>query len=348
LLLKAILPIINAPKGLSFRVRPNFTPLSGESPSMKKGAVITNVSPLPLAPIVADKPWGAICRSSFNVPAKAEGVRWGEIWLASEDFGLISKVASGSRAGQSLAAVKADWGALLAGQGEAGKGRQTLGFSFRLERTGEEPGPVRAIGGDEFWYVMEAGPDSWLGAGLSRDDGPWAQRLKKLALEPGDRFLVPQGLAHCQGPSATILKVLPSGAMAQTIHDWDRPADPWDFAAAPKPVPLRDAPLPALQTVCSGRDRILFQGPGYTATLVNTDFFTSTGQRLSVICPARGRGGIETSGLKETVRLHPGGAVVIPAGIGRYSIKSSSLVSYLLFELAPAQGTVSPPKSPQP
>ncbi|MDR1309846.1 MAG: hypothetical protein LBL95_08145 [Deltaproteobacteria bacterium] len=304
---------------------------------MKKGAVITNVAPLPLAPIVADKPWGSVCRSSFNVPSRSEGVRWGEIWLASEDFGLVSKVASGPRAGQSLAAVKAEWGSLLAGEADPGKSRQTLPLSFRLERTGETPGPVRAIGGDEFWYVLEAGPDSWLGAGTSREDGPWAQRLNRLAVEAGDRFLVPQGLVRCQGPSATILKVLPSGSMVQTVHDWDRPADPWDFTAPPRPVPIRNVPLPALQTVCSGRDRILLRGRGYTATLVNTGFFTATGRTLSVICPCRGRGSIETSGLKETVRLHPGGAVVIPAGIGRYSIKSSTLVSYLLFELDPAR-----------
>ncbi|MDR2366526.1 MAG: hypothetical protein LBF58_00180 [Deltaproteobacteria bacterium] len=301
---------------------------------MKKGAIITDVAPLPLAPIVTDKPWGSACHSAYNVPSKAEGLHWGVIWLATEDFGLVSKIASGPQAGQTLAQVKARWGPALTGPVDPaeGKKKQALGASFRLERTGEEPGPVRALGADEFWYVMEAGPDSWLGAVTSPGEGPWPKRLKKIPLESGDRFLMPQGLAHCQGPSATVLKALPSNSFVDTVYDWDRAPDPWDFSPPPRPVPVVHTDLPYLYTVCSGRDRILYQGPRYTVTLVNTDFFTASGERMSLVCPVRGRGNVETSGVKETVRLHPGQATLIPAGIVRYSIKSSTIISYLWFE----------------
>jgi mannose-6-phosphate isomerase class I len=171
-----------------------------------------------------------------------------------------------------------------------------------------------------------------MGAGVSSEVGSWTQKLKKNIIEAGDRFLVPQGMIHCQGPAATILKVLPSGSFVDTIYDWDRPPDPWGFTPPPIPVPVVHTDLPYLYTVCSGRDRILYQGPQYTVTLVNTNFFTSTGKKMSLICPTRGRGSIETSGIREIVRLHPGQAVIIPAGIGRYTIKSSTIISYLLFE----------------
>ena len=120
----------------------------------------------------------------------------------------------------------------------------------------------------------------------------------------------------------------------ETVHDWGRPPDPWDFPQPANPIPIVHTNLPYLYTVCSGRDRMLYQGPQYTVTLVNTSFFSSDGDKMRLICPVKGRGSVETSGLPETARLHPGQAVIIPAGIGRYSIKSSTLISYLMFEYA--------------
>jgi mannose-6-phosphate isomerase class I len=66
--------------------------------------------------------------------------------------------------------------------------------------------------------------------------------------------------------------------------------------------------------------------------LVNTNFTSATGEKMLLICPIRGRGSIETSGILETIRLNPGQAIIIPAGIGPYSIKSTTLVSFLLFD----------------
>ncbi|MDR0621246.1 MAG: hypothetical protein LBJ61_05155 [Deltaproteobacteria bacterium] len=301
---------------------------------MKKGAIITDVAPLPLTPIVAEKPWGSVGRSSLNVPSNAEGLGWGEIWLASEDFGLITKIASGPHAGQTLAQLKAKWGGVLTGQDDPQdpKNKNTLPASVRLERTGDLLGPVRVLSSDEFWYVYEAGPDSWLGVATTSKEGPWIKRFKKIPLEAGDRFLIPQGLTHCQGPSAAVLKTLPSGSLVETLHDWNRAHDPWDFPPPPTPIPVIHTELPYLYTVCSGRDRILYQGSQYTVTLVNTNFFTADGEKMSIICPVRGRGSIETSEIKEILRLHPGQATLIPAGIGRYSIKTSTIISYLVFE----------------
>jgi mannose-6-phosphate isomerase-like protein (cupin superfamily) len=268
------------------------------------------------------------------MPAKADGVNWGEIWLASEEFGLVTKVSSGSQSGKTLAQIKTQWGPLLTGSqdhDELGL-KKTLNSSFRLERTGEEPGPIRFLTSDEFWYVLEAGPDSWMGAGTSPAEGPIAKRLKKIPLEPGDRYLVPKGLIHCQGPSATVLKALPSASFVETIDDWGRPPDTWNFSKSPVPITSTNSNLPYLHTICSGRDRILYQGPLFTVTLVNTNFFSAAGEKMSLVCPVRGRGSIETSGINETVRLHPGQATLIPAGIPQYSIKSSTIISYLLFE----------------
>ncbi|MDR0355607.1 MAG: hypothetical protein LBJ64_07705 [Deltaproteobacteria bacterium] len=300
---------------------------------MKNALLMADISPLPLTPLVAAKPWGDACRTAFNVPARAEGLKWGEIWLASEDFGVNTKVASGPQAGKSIAGLKASWGRGLTGRKDS-EARQALPASFRLERTGPEPGPVRVMSGDEFWYVLEAGPDAWLGLGLKAKTGLWSTRFEKIIAEPGDSYLVPAGVVRVQGPSTTVLKALRSGSLVQTLHDWDRPTDLEDFTPPPTPVPVSDVPVQTLKTDLEDDARRLFQGDSYGAALVDTNFFSSTGQKMSLICPAKGQGRLKTSGFDESVWLRPGQAVILPAGLGRYSIESTTGVSYILFEFS--------------
>jgi mannose-6-phosphate isomerase class I len=193
---------------------------------------------------------------------------------------------------------------------------------------------VRALSGEELWCVLEAGVESWVAAGAT-PDGPWPKRLKRSPVEAGDRFLMPPGLVRCQGPNLTVLKILPTGSMVQTLFDWDRPNDPWDYTAPPKPVEIADGGIRQLKPVCEGRNRVLHRSPLYDVTLVNTSFSTAKGDRLSIICPIKGRARVQsTGGAQENLRLHPGQAVVIPAGLHRWSVESGTLVSYLHISLA--------------
>ena len=154
-------------------------------------------------------------------------------------------------------------------------------------------------------------------------------------MEAGDRFVMPPGLVRCQGPHLTVLKILPTGSLVQTLFDWDRPPDPWDFTPPPKPVEVVDGGIRQLKPICEGRDRVLYRGPLYDATLVNTSFSSTKGDRLSIICPVKGRARIQSAGAaQESVRLHPGQAVLIPAGLARWTVESGTLVSYLRIRLA--------------
>ncbi|MDR1657483.1 MAG: hypothetical protein LBT47_08010 [Deltaproteobacteria bacterium] len=294
-------------------------------------AIAAKLTPLALEPIVAEKPWGALAHTSFNAPSDAENLRWGEIWLACEDFGLSSKVASGANRGHILAWFKINWGLGLVGH-RPNPNLPTLPVSLRLERTGSEPGPVRVLSDDELWYVLEAGTESWVGAGSTSSEAPWPKRLKKNPVEPGDRFIMPPGLVNSLGPHMTVLKVLPTGSLVGTLYNWERPADLWDFTPPPKEIPLVNTEPAPLKPLCEGRDRILYQGPIYDLTLVKTSFTSAKGEGLSIICPIKGRGRVQVSGSKESLRLHPGQAVLLPAGLSRYSIDSGTLISYLHFK----------------
>jgi mannose-6-phosphate isomerase class I len=292
---------------------------------------ITEIAPLALEPLVTERSWGATGHSSFNGPAKAQGLKWGEIWLATEDFGLSSKVSSGPFEGNHLKFFRERWGAGFTGQIST-EIKRVLNFSLRIERTGAEPGPVRVFSGEEFWYVLEAGLDSWLGLGTTSDEGPWPSRLNKVSVESGDRFLLPKGFVRAQGPNLTILKALVADSIVQTLYDWDRKPDVWGFTPPPIDIDIENSALLPLKTICEGRNRLFYQGPFYSVKLINTDFVSDKGKKFSILCPVKGRGRIQVSGHPDNIRLNPGQAVVLPAGLGRYSIQSGTIISYLLFE----------------
>lgn len=292
-------------------------------------AVQAQLHPVALEPIPAERPWGVEAHASWNFPSKADSVKWGEIWLAAEDFGLATKVASGPHKGRDPAWLLAKWGRGLVGYRERLEG-PALTASIRIERTGAAPGPVRAMDKEELWYVLEAGAESFL---AFSGDGQWPKCQKRLACESGDSLAIPAGLAACQGPRLTILKALPAGAMVQTIYNWDRPPDLWDFTAPPREVPLLGGEPRPLSPVAERRERLIHQNDLYELKLVKTAFATGRGDGLSIICPVKGRGRLQSAGNPENLRLHPGQAYLVPAAQSRWSIESGTLVAYLHFRL---------------
>jgi mannose-6-phosphate isomerase class I len=180
---------------------------------------------------------------------------------------------------------------------------------------------------------LEAGPENWSAAGTVDAKGDWPERLRRIVLDPGDRCLMPKGLVRAQGPSMTVLKVLPLGAKLLTVHDWGRRPDPFDFAPPAGGIAPTNAAVTPRFPENGGHDRILLRAPDFVISAFNADFRTSAGGVLTVLCPIKGSGRIMTSGVKESVRLRPGQAVIIPAGIGRYSLQSGTTISCLAFSL---------------
>ncbi|MDR1395565.1 MAG: hypothetical protein LBK52_05300, partial [Deltaproteobacteria bacterium] len=187
------------------------------------------IYPLGLVPMVSETPWGR--RQSSVFAENNSQALWGEIFLAIRDFGLTSKIANGPLAGQPIHRVGQEWErALVNPPGEAG---WPLPFTVWLERTGDQPGPVRVKSGPEFWYVLEGDHDSWLGAGLDPAQTQWPQKLKRFLAEPGEACLCPAGVPQAQGPGLTIFKAGLSKIGLETLWNWERRPDAWDYQSAP-------------------------------------------------------------------------------------------------------------------
>ncbi|MDR2140899.1 MAG: hypothetical protein LBR11_03790 [Deltaproteobacteria bacterium] len=296
------------------------------------GELKNQIHPLSLSPIMAEKPWGPRQPSKFY-PADAQAA-WGEIFLAIRDFGLTSRVASGPLADQPIHKIAQNWGReLIEPPGSAG---WPIPLTVWLERTGDQPGPVRVKSGPEFWRILEATPESWIGAGEDPNQSDWPQRLQLSLAEPGDNLIFPAGLPQAQGPGLTVIKAGLSGISLETLYDWGRRPDIWDYQNAPG-VQVRRSNEPLLAL---GPDQgtegltTLGQMAGLEISLLRSTFQTLKGGRFAIICPISGQGRLNSSGVFPTNRLRLGGATLVPSGLGPYSIVSNSSLTALIFTQA--------------
>ncbi|MDR2422216.1 MAG: hypothetical protein LBE01_02420 [Deltaproteobacteria bacterium] len=299
------------------------------------GEIKNQIHPLSLVPIMAEKPWGSR-QSSIFYPSDSQA-NWGEIFLAIRDFGLTSRVAHGPLADKPIHQISQNWGReFIDPPSPAG---WPIPWTIWLERTGDKPGPVRAKSGPEFWRVLAADPDSWIGAGASPAEADWPQRLRRRLVEPGESFIFPAGLPQAQGPGITAIKVGLVKTGLKTLYDWKRRPDAWDYEPAPGfEVEITDSPLIALKEPPHEEGlALLGQGPGLEASVLTTSFHSFKGGRFSIVCPIKGQGRLNSTGAFPTLRLRPGAATIVPFGLGPYSIVSNTSLAALIFTVPKAE-----------
>ncbi|MDR0548196.1 MAG: hypothetical protein LBI10_02105 [Deltaproteobacteria bacterium] len=294
------------------------------------GDIKNDIYPLPLTPILAEKPWGQKQASPFfSEPIEAN---WGEVFLAIRDFGLTSRVANGPLADKPIHQIGQTWGRELIDP--PGSANWPLPLTVWLERTGDKPGPIRVKSGPEFWRVLWAEPDSWIGAGENPDFAAWPQRLRRIVVDADDTFIVPGGLAQAQGPGLTIFKVSLSKINVETLYDWERPPDVWDYQSGGQPIPRDGEPLIVLRPPLSSEGlNLLAQLPSFEASLLEGAFQSFNGGRFAILCPIKGRGRLNSSGAFSSQRLTPGKAILIPAGLGPYSIVSPNALTAVILTI---------------
>lgn len=201
---------------------------------------MTDYYPLLFKHVYQNYPWGGdqiIRRFNRSAPA---GV-YAESWEVSDRDEGMSVVRNGSLAGQSLADVRALWGAgLLGAQVPTERfplliklldARETLSVQVHPNDAGaaEHGGEAKT----EMWYVLDATSDASVYAGFREAVDPETFRrevangsleplLNKVPVKPGDAVFMPGGRIHAIGAGCLMLEVQQNSNTTYRLYDWGR------------------------------------------------------------------------------------------------------------------------------
>ncbi len=212
--------------------------------------------PLLFTPVYKDYIWGgqrlAACYNRLGTPAICA-----ESWEISAHADGMSHVSNGPLAGQSLAALAAQYGAALTGTRAPQPSRFPLllklidardSLSVQVHPGDETAGRVGGEPKTEAWYMLDRTPGALLYAGLKRgttpesfrtamSQGTAAEQLFHLTVEPGDMLFIPGGLVHAIGAGCLIFEVQQSSNTTYRLFDWGR----FDAQGQPRPLHIQQA-----------------------------------------------------------------------------------------------------------
>lgn len=193
-----------------------------------------------LEPATRDYPWGGdrIARRFGRPPAPGP---LAESWELSARPDGTSRIASGPRAGQTLAALIAEAGPRLLGTA-APDGRLPLLVKLidardRLSvQVHPDDATAAARGGEaktEMWVLLEAEPGARVFAGFRPGFSRPALRealvgrraaevLREIPVRAGDAIFLPGGRVHAIGEGCLLLEVQQSSDTTYRLYDWDR------------------------------------------------------------------------------------------------------------------------------
>ena len=296
------------------------------------------LTPLRIVPQAKERVWGG---SRLGRPVQ---LPVGELWLA----GPWLAVASGPHAGRTLDELAREVGEELVGTAApVGEGPRfpllaklidpAAWLSVQVHpddaiaRRLEGPG---AVGKAEAWYVLDAAPGAELLLGTRR--GVTADQVRtaissaanergtaivdlmeRIAVRPGDAFLVPAGTLHAVGPGLLLYELQQPSDLTYRVDDWGRPATP-------------QRPLHTAQALASVAVRGPARGLGGPGRLVACPHFTldaldgpatvdPAGRTLHLVTAAGAP--LELVGVGWAERLGPLETVVVPAAAGPYEMR---------------------------
>ena len=202
-------------------------------------------APLTLAPHLKDYMWGGSNLARLTGRALPGVVA--ETWEVSGHPAGPSVVAAGPLAGRSLAELVEEHGRRLVGRRGAEVGApgtfpllvKLLDANHALSvqvHPDDECAAAHGLGEPgktEMWYVLEAGPGAGIIHGLlpgtdreallrAARTGRLQDRLRRLAVRPGDAVMVPAGTVHGILSGIVLVEIQQSADTTYRLHDWDR------------------------------------------------------------------------------------------------------------------------------
>lgn len=317
---------------------------------------MNDLYPLLMSPIFDPRPWGTQDLSPVYPNHRFEE-KIGESWLTGGD----GKVANGHLRGKSLAQLTTEYGRELVGKTAKDADRFPLltKFLFPHEKLSVQVHPDddaarragEPCGKNECWYVAHAKPGAQVALGLK--PGTTRQEFEKAIQQnraeellnwinvfPGEMIYVVGGTVHTLGPGSIMVETQQQSDTTYRLYDYGRPRE----------LHLQQGLAVMKEKVGSGK--VVRPGPteipgtrNRRAPLVASSYFVvemldlkdlqefhttdDTGKTsVQILTAVEGCGVVEAPGT-EPVTLAKGDAVVIPASIGRFSVRPQWSVEFL-------------------
>lgn len=310
--------------------------------------------PLKFAPIYKEKVWGGRRLSIVYGRTLSPGALVGESWDIADHGGDVSLVAEGPWSGRSLRALVAEQPERILGRAlvERRFGRfpilvKALDASENLSvqvhppdgyATGHEKGEW---GKTELWYVAAAdeGAEMLCGIrdGVGREEFVLALAenrvpgcLRRIAVKAGDAILVPAGRVHAVCAGALVIEIEENSDVTYRLYDWGREGRAMHREKALEVVDFTDRGDPRVEKRWE-------RGEGFRrAPLARCRYFSTGlyeieeamrsscgGDRFRVLSVASGGGSLRHGGPGGETGFRGGDHLLLPAGLGDYTIEAN-------------------------
>src|ERR1700674_1597361 len=312
--------------------------------------------PFLMLPAFDPRPWGTYDLSPIYPNRKFEE-KVGEAWLTGDDC----KIANGPLAGQTLAQVSEQYQRELVGDAarDARRFPLLLKFLFPHEKLSVQVHPddeqARRVGQPwgktECWYVAHAKPGAQIALGLkpgvtvalleqSIHEKRAEEVLNWLNVFTGDMFYVFGGAVHTLGRGSVIVETQQQSDTTYRLYDYGRPRE-LHLKEGLAAVKLNGAsgkvvrPAPAQIAGSRNRQARLVAAPYFVVDMVEMkdaqDLSTreeSGKSSAQILVAVEGCGVVEAPGT-EAVTLAKGDAVVVPASVGKFTVRPQWTLEFL-------------------
>ncbi len=302
---------------------------------------MSELYPLLLLPEFHERVWGTKDLSAFYPSHKVGSAPIGEVWLTGEGC----RVANGAFQGRTLGDLAAEHGEAL--NGSRARDRRfplLMKLLFPKERLSVQVHPDdegakkigQTCGKTECWYVLTATPEATVGLGLkpginrrqveaSIHAKNMEQLLNWIPVKVGDMIYVDAGTVHAIGPGSVLLETQQNSDTTYRLYDYGRPRELHIDRGLEA---MKEATRAGKVKSRGGNGRIvLVSSPSFEVDkmLLKDKKELSTADasgNTSVHCIVglRGCGIIESEG-KPVISVGRGEAAVVPAALGKYTIR---------------------------
>ncbi len=322
------------------------------------------VCPLIFRPIFKPKIWGGRRLETLLGKHLGTDEPVGESWEVADLENDQSVVRDGPASGRTLGQLVSEWGRDLVGRSPLFEGRFPLLIKFLdahdhlSVQVHPDEAMARKLGGsvrvkNEAWYVLHAEPEGCIYRGfadrVTREDyvhaiekGSAAELLKHIPVKTGQCYYLPSGTIHALGAGVVVAEVQTPSDVTYRVYDWGR-SDPATGVGRELHIEQALECIRFEPDDGSQQERSHVASVWTTVTRVCTcDSFIieqvrmvegveqqiPTGE-LMIWIMLEGRAEIGYKGGGQVATFGPGETVLIPAGLGDATIKTSTQCVWL-------------------